>query len=237
MKSKKVKYCVICNTEHRGQGVTCSMPCRTLHLKQIKLLKYGNANYNNRTKAKKTCVSKYGVENPAQVDDVKRKVTDKGRYYSSDAGRKKTREFNKSRKIPDVIKQCLNCKETFTCLGRRMQQKYCSISCKQAAKIKRFNTTPEKTFEQILLTNNIEYSKQFYLSGRWFDFKIGNILVEIDGTYWHGKGMLYDDMPDWRKRIYENDRLKDKIAAEFGFTMKRFWSDELETIKILEEIR
>ena len=35
-------------------------------VKQTKLLKYGNSGYNNRAKAKKTSLKKYGVENPMQ---------------------------------------------------------------------------------------------------------------------------------------------------------------------------
>jgi len=41
--------------------------------KQTMLEKYGEKNYNNRTKAKQTCINKYDVENPSQVEKIKEK--------------------------------------------------------------------------------------------------------------------------------------------------------------------
>ena len=35
---------------------------------------YGNSTYNNREKAKETCLNKYGVENPLQVPEISKKV-------------------------------------------------------------------------------------------------------------------------------------------------------------------
>lgn len=41
--------------------------------RQTKLIKYGVATYNNRTQAKNTCIEKYGIENPSQLEVVKNK--------------------------------------------------------------------------------------------------------------------------------------------------------------------
>ena len=41
--------------------------------KQTKLERYDDVNYNNREKAKETCLNKYGVENPQQVKEIRDK--------------------------------------------------------------------------------------------------------------------------------------------------------------------
>ena len=41
--------------------------------RQTKKERYGNKNYNNREKTKQTCLKKYGVENVAQVSEIKAK--------------------------------------------------------------------------------------------------------------------------------------------------------------------
>lgn len=43
------------------------------NIKKSKLEKYGSENYNNRDKAKQTCIDVYGVENVFQLDDIKSK--------------------------------------------------------------------------------------------------------------------------------------------------------------------
>ena len=42
--------------------------------KESKQAKYNNKNYNNRNKSKSTCIKKYNVENPQQVEDVRNKT-------------------------------------------------------------------------------------------------------------------------------------------------------------------
>lgn len=41
---------------------------------KTKLDKYGNANYNNPLKARKTCLEHFGVESPSQSDEIKEKI-------------------------------------------------------------------------------------------------------------------------------------------------------------------
>lgn len=82
--TKKKKYCKICNVElpYGKSGKTCSDSHRVELIKRTKLEKYGSSAYNNRAKAKETLQTMYGVDNVAQLDDVKNKVTDKGRWFS-----------------------------------------------------------------------------------------------------------------------------------------------------------
>jgi len=82
-KQRKINHCKICNVElPYGKTGTCSDAHKIELIKKTKFEKYGSSNYNNRDKAVKTIVGKYGVENVAQVDEIKQKVTSKGRYFS-----------------------------------------------------------------------------------------------------------------------------------------------------------
>ena len=63
-----------------GYSDYCSAKCVSvskhtkLKIKQTRLEKYGDENYNNREKSKQTCLGKYGVENPFGAYEVKTKI-------------------------------------------------------------------------------------------------------------------------------------------------------------------
>lgn len=92
------------------------------------------------------------------------------------------------------------------------------------------DTKPEKLFESLLMSNNITYQKQFLIqfgsikAGKRFrhcyDFYLptANLLVEIDGDYWHS-------LPESIQR----DKLCEDIAEQKGFQIIRFKQSYLET--------
>jgi very-short-patch-repair endonuclease len=68
--------------------------------------------------------------------------------------------------------------------------------------------------------------KQFKLETRFFDMKLGdNILIEFDGTYWHS-------LPTRQ----ETDRLKNKLAKKYGYTLIRIKDSESKNIQVLNKI-
>jgi very-short-patch-repair endonuclease len=210
-------------------------------IKQTKIKKYGSL-FNNRDKAKITVLKKYGVENVSQIPEVKTKVTNKGRYYTKPDAIVETVRRNINRKKPNLVKECLVCNTKFECrdVVSIRDKKYCSVKCYKQNVVNRFNTKPEIKFRNMLLQYSVPFNTQFYLKGKWFDFKINNTLIEIDGVYWHGKGILYEDMPQWRKQIFDNDRYKDRLANENNYKLIRIWEDELDNLNIqqlLNEIK
>lgn len=64
----------------KGYSNYCSAKCGTSSeetlnkIKQTRLDRYGDPNYNNREKNKSTCLNKYGVENPFSSDICKQKI-------------------------------------------------------------------------------------------------------------------------------------------------------------------
>lgn len=83
-------------------------------------------------------------------------------------------------------------------------------------------TNIEKRFISFLHTNSILYEYQYFLNGKYFDFYIPlmNLLVEVDGEYWHR-------FP----QAIKNDLEKHVIAKEAGFKLLRLthinWTPEL----------
>ena len=61
-----------------------------------------------------------------------------------------------------------------------------------------------------------------------YDFKIKNInlLIEIDGDYWHGG-------PGVEKHFYKldevkiNDQIKNQLASENGYSLIRIWESDI----------
>ena len=79
----KCKYCgnkVSFRGFNFGYSNYCSSACTRkdpeiiTKAKQTCLEKYGVENYNNREKANRTCLEKYGVENPYQSEEIKAKI-------------------------------------------------------------------------------------------------------------------------------------------------------------------
>lgn len=97
-------------------------------------------------------------------------------------------------------------------------------------KRKVFNTKPELEAKKIFEKHGINFQHQFQKQRYSFDFYLPdfNILVEIDGVYWHSKGKKDEDITnDKLKYIRQRDNEKSKLANVFGYTLIRFWEDEL----------
>lgn len=87
--------------------------------KETKKELYGDTNYNNRNKYKKTCLEKYGCENVYQNEEIKNKIKDIKKekygdeYYNNREQVYKTNLKNLGVKMPFQSKEILNkCKET-----------------------------------------------------------------------------------------------------------------------------
>jgi very-short-patch-repair endonuclease len=91
----------------------------------------------------------------------------------------------------------------------------------------------EKFVSNILNKNNIKYHYQFFLKTKEgicksYDFKIKdkNILIEIDGDYWHG-GPSLDKHFFKLEEVKQNDLIKDQLAKDNGFKLIRIWESNI----------
>ena len=131
-------------------------------------------------------------------------------------------------------------------------KKYCSNKCSSRANLKTINSTepkksgtqPELMFKEILEENSILFNYQKSVSWKhgwkkWYDFYLPefNLLVEIDGTYWHGKEVETKELnkQQWKTRL--NDKFKNILAKSRGYKLLRIWSDEINNLNLKEILK
>lgn len=105
--------------------------------------------------------------------------------------------------------------------------------------IKSTNTTPELKVQEILKSLGVSFKTQQEVNGKFFDIYIPakNLLIEVDGEYWHGHNVTFSNKNKMQRRSFKNDLRKDGIATLYGYTIKRIWESEItiETVKKLLE--
>ncbi len=148
------------------------------------------------------------------------------------------------------IKTCAFCSNSFqTKINRK---KYCSVKCASSANLKTINqkipknkkTRPELEFKKILEDKNVNFVFQKDIQWKngwkkWYDFYIpnGNILIEIDGIYWHGKNIPTKNLNKQQWNTRKNDKLKNYLAKIRGYKLIRIWSDEVKNINIKQILK
>ena len=218
-----MKICVICKTEFIGNRKTCNKICKTI---------LQNQTYKN------TCLKRYGIENVSKLQSIKDKKERKGYWYSSKAGREFVYINNRIRKIakPSVIKICKrkNCQKTFSVPYHQRKRLYCSKKCSLWDN-RHGNSNIEKEVDRILDKLNINHIREYKIENGCYDFylPIYNILLEVDGNYWHGKNIEFNKMNKIQQNVHSKDIIKNEIAKRNGYILYRIWEDEIneETIQ------
>jgi len=142
---------------------------------------------------------------------------------------------------PKINKICKNekCSKSFSVTVGQKKRLYCCYQCALNDKFgfsKMRKTAPEKMFERMLKKHKIKYKYGFVLGGKIYDFYIPkkNLLVEVDGIYWHAKGISKSKMNFTQLSNRRNDLKKDDIAKKNGYALIRIWEDELEENKCIK---
>jgi len=90
----------------------------------------------------------------------------------------------------------------------------------------------EKIVANLLDREKIPYKFQFFINKngicKSYDFKLlnNNIILEIDGDFWHGNPNTKNHYIK-SNEININDTLKEKIATENGYKILRFWESDI----------
>jgi very-short-patch-repair endonuclease len=100
------------------------------------------------------------------------------------------------------------------------------------------NTKPEVSVQNILKKNNIEFISPFVLKNKIYDLYIpkNNLIIEVDGCYWHSKNIDVNNMNEQQIRRWRNDRFKDNLAKRNGYKLMRIWEDEIDETTLTERI-
>lgn len=104
--------------------------------------------------------------------------------------------------------------------------------------VKGKNTKPEIEVKQILENHNIKYEPQYQLETKLYDFYIPqkNLLLEVDGIYWHAKNLPHKDMSAMQIRHRKNDIFKNKLAKQYKYNLIRVWEDEIDEKTLIKRI-
>jgi len=93
------------------------------------------------------------------------------------------------------------------------------------------DTLPSRTMERILKKKKIRYKKEYVLGSWAFDFCCtdANILIEVDGDYWHSNPKIYPNGPKTKsqKINYYRDIKKNKFCEENKYKLIRFWESDI----------
>ncbi len=100
---------------------------------------------------------------------------------------------------------------------------------KQAKKMYWNPTGPEIRLGEILDELKIYYFSQKIIQDKIFDYYIPkvNLIIEVDGDYWHGFGKEYNELNEIQKRSVRNDKDKDILAKGLGYDILRFWEHDI----------
>lgn len=102
---------------------------------------------------------------------------------------------------------------------------------KNATKMSNKMTSPERQFKKLLKELKVEFEVQKIVNNKIFDFYIpsANLLVEIDGDYWHANPDVIksENINRMQSRNMRNDKYKDNLAAGMGYGLERVWENDL----------
>ena len=233
--------CLECQTEFKSLKRTQKFCCRACYAKEDsrrKKEKYKHEPHHNKgyqhTLAWKEEASKRTVEQwkderirNSRVDRAKKTAMENGyaNGYSPESIKKRndTIERNGGHNLKGTY-GTRKCDTTFNDRYGITSAEYRSQCLRNTDK-----TKPEIHFENILKELDIEYVYEYKFKNRYFDFGIESlkILVEIDGTYWHGKDTPYEKMNEQQRKTFMNDRYKDNLVKQSDWTLIRIWSDDL----------
>lgn len=93
-------------------------------------------------------------------------------------------------------------------------------------------TRPEKLVEEWLIKNNILYRYNFISTQYQYDFRIldTNIIIEVQGDFWHANPEIYPDRSKLRPRqIFkiERDKIKLQYALDKGWKILYIWEAQI----------
>lgn len=89
----------------------------------------------------------------------------------------------------------------------------------------------EKFAKEFLEKLGVNYVYQYKAEsiGRYFDFYIpsANLIIEIDGDFWHSYNVEYENMTPTQKRNKRVDEAKNKWAVFHGIPVLRIWEHDI----------
>ena len=85
--------------------------------------------------------------------------------------------------------------------------------------------------ENFLDVIGVKYVRQYEAKeiGRFYDFycEQANVIIEVDGDFYHGYGLVYEEKSPMQKHNQWVDKVKDEWALERGIPIIRIWEHDI----------
>ena len=220
--------CKVCEDKIVYKYKTCSKECRGKleHSQKGKSKPEGFMNEKHKSKISK---SKIGIIVSKETGD---KISKSSKGISRNKGKtpmlgKKQSNFQKQRVKERFDKYYSEGNEPWTKTNSHTPETIEKIFSKRPM------NKLEEFVSSILDKNNMKYHFQFFLKNKegvckLYDFKIKDtdILIEIDGDYWHGGPSLEKHFFKLEE-VKQNDLFKDQLAKDNGFKLIRIWESDI----------
>lgn len=108
---------------------------------------------------------------------------------------------------------------------------------KNATKMSTKMTWPEREFKKLLKEIGVVFEVQKIVGKKIFDFYIPdkNMLIEVDGDYWHANPNRVEKINKTQERNLRNDKYKEGLATGLGYSLERVWESDLkENYKVVK---
>ncbi len=89
------------------------------------------------------------------------------------------------------------------------------------------DTIPEKITEGLLLKLNIKYEKKINIGYYNCDFVVNNIIIEVQGDYWHGNPNIYNNYDKIQQKNINRDKRKLTYLTLKKYDVLFLWEHDL----------
>ena len=199
------------------------------------ILKYNNIKIRSSSesnclirveKSRKTCIEKFGVDNPSKSDVIKQK---------------KKNTFLKHYGVDNIWKTKDYVKNIWKNYSEEKKQEIIRNLYASINKNKECGSKIEKRIASILDDMDMSYCRQYFINGSRhpYDFRITNtnILIEVNGRWWHADPRYYKENDTVKqpgkkynlkaKDIWDKDKKNIEFALKNGFFVVTFWEDDI----------
>jgi len=174
----------------------------------------------------------------------------KGKKASEDT-RKKMREHNarywKGKKLSDETKDKLSISNKGKHPSPNTEFKKGHINSEinlikiREARAKQIFPVKDTSIE-IKIQNFLKELNLFFLTHQYMEIEHGyqcdilipsmNLVIEVDGNYWHGNPKFFPNPNEWQIKQIEKDKIRTQELIESGFKVLRFWECDINFMEL-----
>lgn len=171
-----------------------------------------------KEKTRQTNIERYGVDNPSKSEEIKEKIRQTnlqnlGVEYPWQ-NREVLRRVRQATKDKYGAEHPMQSEEVKERVKQTCQEKYgVPWACmRPEARIGSNNSEPNRRFAEILGQYDVLYKREFHIGLYSYDFRVGDILIEINPSWTHNT--LWSPFGDHSPRVTEDYHQKKSLLAE-----------------------